>query len=318
MIIPGERVESLCKGARHEVLLVAPFAKAEIIERLFATIDLSVSIRCITRWRPDEILSGVSDLEVWDILKRRAHSSLWLRHDLHAKYYRIDNSCLVGSANLTAAGLGWAAASNLELLIPVEERTDQLAEFEGNLISGSVPVNDAIYDAMKKCVETLIASGFTIENIITKELVAEETSPYNRPNIESWIPTLRHPEQLYNIYADKTEHLTKVGIECGRQDLSVFELPKALNKEAFKTAIGALLLQMPVINKVDNFLEKPQRFGAVADLLRTLPCAMIHEFDAKIAWQTLMRWLICFLSGRYRYGVPKWSEIFERISAVSV
>lgn len=312
MIAPGERVESLCKGAHHEVLLVAPFIKSDIIARLFAAVDLSVSIRCITRWRPDEILSGVSDLEVWDIIKGRGHASLLLRQDLHAKYYRIDNSCLVGSANLTSAGLGWAAASNFELLIPVDEGTDQLAEFEGNLMSGSVPVNDAIYDAMKKCVETLIATGFACESTIMTKQLAEETSFYNRPSIESWIPTLRHPEQLYNIYADKMEHLTKVGIECGQQDLSVFELPKALNKEAFKAAIGALLLQMPVINKVDNFLEKPQRFGAVVDLLRTLPCAKIHEFDAKIAWQTLMRWLICFLPHRYRYGVPKWSEIFER------
>ena len=75
------------------MLLVAPFIKVGAFQRLLASIADEVSIHCITRWRPEEIAAGVSDLEIWPILRDRPHSRLWLRPDLHAKFYRADAQC---------------------------------------------------------------------------------------------------------------------------------------------------------------------------------------------------------------------------------
>jgi hypothetical protein len=106
-MIWGTELSNLCAEANKEVLLVAPFIKVSVLEKLMnKIISPDVSLRCVTRWFPEEIVAGVSDLEVWSLIHQRSNSSLWLRPDLHAKYYRADQQCLVGSANLTGKALG--------------------------------------------------------------------------------------------------------------------------------------------------------------------------------------------------------------------
>jgi hypothetical protein len=86
-----------------------------------------------------------------------------------------------------------------------------------------------------------------------------------------------------------------------------------LPPKAFKVYIGTILLQHPLIRQVDAFVETPQRFGAVRDLIATFPCGSHPEFNANRAWQTLMRWLLYFLPERYALSVPNHSEIFYRM-----
>ncbi len=86
-----------------------------------------------------------------------------------------------------------------------------------------------------------------------------------------------------------------------------------LSQKTFKAYIGTLLLQKPIIQKVDSFVQTPQRFGAVKNLLNSLPCAANPHFNAERAWQTLMRWLLYFLPNRYALSVPNYSEVFYRI-----
>lgn len=124
-MILGTELSKLCTEADRELLLVAPFIKASVLERLLDKISSDVTLKCITRWFPEEIVTGVSDLEVWNLIQNRPNSSLWLRSDLHAKYYRADNHCLVGSANLTGKALGWSDCPNLELLVPLSQQMKQ-------------------------------------------------------------------------------------------------------------------------------------------------------------------------------------------------
>ena len=94
----------------------APFAKEVIVQLLLAATPVNVSVEVVVRWLPFDIKVGVSDLEVWDIIRDRPGADLFVRQDLHAKYYRADDRCLVGSANLTGATLGLSLAPNFELL----------------------------------------------------------------------------------------------------------------------------------------------------------------------------------------------------------
>src|ERR1022692_3406709 len=114
-----DQLEALCSSAHNDLLLIAPFIKYAVLARLFGGTQPSVHVQVVTRWLPQDIKAGVSDLEVWDVVKGRTRTRLWLRQDLHAKYYRADDRCLVGSANLTGSALGLSAAPNLELLVPV-------------------------------------------------------------------------------------------------------------------------------------------------------------------------------------------------------
>lgn len=316
MILPVTQLEKLCAEACDEVVLVAPFVKAFVLKELLAKISTDITVRCVTRWQPEEILRGVSDLEVWSLIKKRPRSSLLLRPDLHAKFYRADEKCLVGSANLTAKALGWSNSPNLELLVPLTASEPTLKTFEAQLFRGCVQVNECLFEQMSATVQLLAEKYPDLSPFVsdTPDALREETSPsVEQIPVEAWLPTLRNPEDLYLAYSGQQEKLTTASREAAICDLRSLPTIPNLPKTAFEACIGALLLQKPIVQQVDAFVETPQRFGAVRDLLASLPCASLSNFDADRAWQTLMRWLLHFLPHRYALSVPNYSEIFYRV-----
>ena len=311
----GTELEKLCAEARNEVLLVAPFIKAPVLEKLLNEIPLDVPLRCVTRWFPEEIVAGVSDLEVWSLIKERPNSSLWLRPDLHAKYYRADEQCLVGSANLTAKALGWSNQSNLELLVTITAQEPSIKTFETKLLTGCVPVDEDLFEQISATVKLLAEQhpDSLARSLSIVELKEENLPTNNLVAVDAWLPTLRNPEDLYLAYSGLTEKLSTASKIAALTDLRSLTIIPNLSQKVFQAYIGTLLLQKPIIQKVDTFVKTPQRFGAVRDLLASLPCANLPDFDAERAWQTLMRWLLHFLPNRYALSVPNYSEVFYRI-----
>jgi len=307
MISPGQQLEALCESTQSELILVAPFIKANALENVLAHVPSSVNIQCVTRWRPDEIATGVSDLDVWIVFKQRANSTLWLRSDLHAKYYRGDHRCLVGSANLTDAALGWSKRPNLELLVSIPA----MPEFEQRLLSGSIVVDDNIYEHTCKLVESIQTQPLTQFDETIFRAQYDEKEMEIAP-VEAWLPMLRHPEKLFVAYVGDFEELGTGSRIAALSDLRELDIPPGLTKDAFEAYVGLQLLQKPIIHKVDQFVYFPQRFGAVRDLLKALPCSSMPDFDANRAWQTLMRWLSFFLPQRYEKSTPSHSEVFSR------
>lgn len=313
-INPGQQLEQICSSAKYELWLVAPFVKLLTLTQLLEKVQSNVALNCVTRWRPEEIIAGVSDLEVWLLLRNRPLSSLWLRHDLHAKYYRADDHCLVGSANLTQTALGWSTHPNLELLIPASADNPILQLFEQELNYKSIQVDDNLYEQMRSTVEKLRQSHPDLVwtypdqelNLFVDEIPRTLDS-------QRWIPTLRTPDNLFLAYTGQKDRLTAASWESAQRDLMAFDVPTYLTKATFNAYVGSLLLQMPIIQCVDEMLRTPQRFGSMSQLLKGLPCAEDPEFDADRAWQTLMRWLRYFLPNRYGLSVPNYSEVFYRV-----
>lgn len=311
MLSPGVQLEQLCASARQEVVLVAPFIKVGAIERLVSNIPSVVELKCVTRWRPEEIIAGVSDLEVWKLLRERTGSSLWLRPDLHAKFYRADEKCLVGSANLTFTALGWSSHPNFELLVSIAVGNPEVANFEESLLNGCVEVDDSIFEQVSSAVEALVDELQIPPNLL--ESIEDQSPLESKTPTQAWLPSLRNPEALYTAYLGYFDQLTTALRETALVDLGTLNPPKGLSRNAFEVYIGTQLLQMPVVRKVDCFVVSPQRFGAVRDLLGTLDCAEKPDFEPDRAWQTLMRWLLYFLPKRYTVQQPRHSEIFSRL-----
>lgn len=302
----GKQLEDLCRESKSEILLVAPFIKVSALRRLFAQLSSNISVKCVTRWHLEDILAGVSDIEIWSLFTERQGSSLWLRSDLHAKYYRTGggthtegNRCLVGSANLTNAALGWSKHPNLELLIS----SPAIPSFEQELFSECVLVDQDLYEQTFKTVQLLKDAS---------PIVPLAIEVLHIPDF-AWLPRLRNPEDLYIAYYGNETKLSTVSREAALTDLRSLPIPKGLDRQVFEVCVGTLLLQKPLIRKIDKFLENPQRFGAVTEFMRSLPCSQVEDFDADRSWQTLMRWLRCFLSDRYALSIPNHSEVFYRV-----
>jgi hypothetical protein len=326
--MPGDALIALCKAAQQELLLVAPFIKVAVLERLLIEIPDEVTLRCVTRWFPHEIASGVSDLEIWPLFKERANSSLWLRLDLHAKYYRVDQQCLIGSANLTAAALGWRQPANLELLLPYSAEASELRFFEETLFTQAVVVNDSIYQQMLEAVQHLpkppSQPDYPLESSSQEDGLSgddEDSKPrelrengvvYGQTPGQEWFPQTRHPEDLYKAYANQWERLTSATQIAAVYDLWFLAIPPGLDSNGFLSYVGAMLLQQPVVQAIDELAATPQRFGAVKKML-AVRYKHQSDFDSSYAWQTLMRWLLFFLPRRYSVSTPNYSEVFRRL-----
>ena len=316
----GEHLTSMASRATEEVLLVAPYIKKRALRRILGPVSDSCPVRVVTCWNLREIAAGASDLGVWELLREDSQHLLELFSSLHAKYYRFDDTCIAGSANLTQAALGSREQSNLELLAHLSPAATQ--EFEREL-EDSVTVTESMYQRYHQLVEQYKKAHPELVRADEKYSIVPEESRDEIQDLEGtwetqsqqtewWIPTLRHPEDLYRVYAGNSDEVTSATWEHGRRDLRHFDLPEGLEEAMFELEMRWQLLQKPIVQEVDAFVESSQRFGAVRDHLRTLPCAEDEEFDATRVWQTLMRWLLYFLSDRYQRREPGYSEIFVR------
>lgn len=314
----GENLETLLATGRQEILLAAPFIKKRTLARLLSKVPAGVPVHCITRWRPAEVLSGVSDLEIWPLLKEQGNACLSLKNSLHAKYYRADAHCLVGSANLTDTALGWVPQPNLELLVPVDARTPYISRFESELLQGLVVVDDQVYAHAVQVVEALRSQYPELPEPLVPDIGSSDEPPVvasEEVNIESWIPRLRNPQDLYLSYTGGEDLLGTSSREASRRDLAHLPVPPGLPRDVFNGYVGMLLLEKPIVQQVDAFVVTPQRFGAVRDYLATLPCSNDPDFNATRAWQTLMRWLRFFLPNRYALLPGTYSEVLYRVSS---
>lgn len=306
----GLRLENLVRHAQQELVLVAPFIKAVPFRRLLALAADSIPVTVVTRWKPEEVALGVSDLEIWETVKERASTELRLCSALHAKYYRADQSCLVGSSNLTARALGWASSSNTELLLPIPAANEHIVGFESQLLESSSPVDDSVVDFIRDAAAQLQISR---PSPSSAEELAEEASATPACRAGDWVPLLRHPEELYSFYEGDCDSMTGPARAAAATDLTALDVPRGLSGAQFGGDVGAQMLQSAVVAAVDAYLVESQRFGAVADFLfDQLNKRGVAPTDRDAAWQTLMRWLLFFLPGRYVHSVPHYSEIMVR------
>ena len=142
-----------------------------------------------------------------------------------------------------------------------------------------------------------------------------ETIPaaYTMPqDLSRWLPQSRQPADLFSAYAEQWENLITAAHSTTLVDLAALQIPPNLTESLFVRYVALQLLQIPCIALVDEFVSRSQRFGAVRDYLKSLPCSSEPSFDATNAWQTLMRWLLYFLPERYERTIPRHSEIFQR------
>ncbi len=241
---------------------------------------------------------GVSDLEVWNLIKERPNSHLSLISNLHAKYYRIDDSCFVGSANLTKAALAWSAMSNLEFLVEISTQNDDAKAFEACLLENCIKVDQNLYEEIAQKLENIKdwLPPFLILDEGGSTFRESHQNIHNVPILDKWILSLRNPEDLYLAYSGQVDKLTTISREFALCDLDAFIIHKGLPRPIFETNIAIQLLEKPIIRSLDSYFETPHRFGEVTNFLQS---KLGETEDIDRVWQTIMRWLRYFFPDRH-------------------
>jgi hypothetical protein len=101
------------------------------------------------------------------------------------------------------------------------------------------------------------------------------------------------------------------GLRAAIEDLHYFDLPSGLSETNFNRSIRSRIMLLPIIKDLDIFLSQPRRFGE----MRLWTKDNIGVEDGTDSWQTLMRWLLYFLSDKYTSKVGNYSEIFSKTNS---
>ena len=296
VVVPGDGVLKLMRGATKHVTIVAPYIKSPTLRQLLAAVPNTVTDRtCITRWLPEDISSGVCDLGIFEDVMKTRGGRLLVHPHLHAKYYSDGQQCLVGSANLTARGLGWSTPSNVELLVALPADFPGLADWEAALFDSAILATEDLRDQLREEAERLKESGdLRYAPEIEDELREDDL-------VSLWVPGCPVPEQLWHVYQGRgVDTMVSSAFEAAHDDLAALSAPNGLSQELFEAYVAGILKQMPLLSEIDQLASTGMTDARAFEFLteRLGPMNDINPYEQ--VWRVIKLWLVYFFPDSFR------------------
>ena len=268
---PGDILRESFGKARC-IVIAAPYIKEDALGSLLSTARDLTSVVCVTRWRLDDLVVGVSDLGCRALVTERG-GSFRLHSSLHAKYYRFDDAVFVGSANLTSSAMGWALQPNLEILCRAGEDFDAHG-FETDLLRISREISDVEFARWERLTEIDARSDNIISGV--------------HPPLDSWRPATRDLRNLELAYRDREDEIASVDErKAALRDIQVLSMSPGLTDVAIRAWISTCLLATPFANSVMR-LSNLDTQRAAARLAATY---RLSATEARRDMETVQSWL---------------------------
>ena len=294
---PGDAVIELVENASDRLVIVAPYIKSATVRRLLASLPSTVAdLTCITRWLPEDIASGVCDLEIFDDIRNMPGGRLFVHPHLHAKYYSNGRQTLVGSANLTSRGLGWRTPANVEILVALPVEFPGLENWESMLLDSAIEATEHLRRELRVQADQLKQIG----PVRYSPEVETETTESDASTL--WVPHCPVPERLWEVYCGGgADTMVSSAYTAAQDDLKALSPPQGLTEALFKAYLAGILRQMPLLAEVDKL--------AVVGLTDTKAHAFLSDhFDRQSAdineyaqvWRIVKVWLTYFFPEAYR------------------
>lgn len=291
MLVDGERIKALVASAKREVLLCAPFIKVGALKVILSVLPKGVSLRVITRWRVEEVACGVSDLEVFDVVGALENANLKLLNELHAKLYLADENCLIGSANLTGAALGWSTKPNVELLLGAQRANPEIAALIERLKDAVQATPQMRADIEEQAARLGVAVNLADGDDISKEIAEIAQRP--------WLPQCATPDKLFAVYRNPRTPVVVPGTrEDAVDDLLSLALRRGLSEAEFSGAVATTLEKFPsirrILDKVPARLADQDALAIIRELRPDL-----SEPDVRKQWSIVRDWIGVFFANRF-------------------
>ena len=162
ILISDEILDSVrreLKGALSSVQIITAYCKEPSFLHLDGYINDGVKEkRLLVRFRMDDILKGSTDFSIIEC-GIRAGCQVYIRFDLHAKTYIIDNKRgLIGSANATNSGLSIGKNRNMEIatLVDIEPKD---VEKINKLFDDAILIDSALLRKLKSQINAVGKNG---------------------------------------------------------------------------------------------------------------------------------------------------------------
>lgn len=301
VVSPSNAVLKLMQDATSRILIVAPYIKSSTICRLLKMIPETVSeCTCITRWLPEDIASGVCDLEILDDINKVRNGRLLVHPHLHAKYYSNGQECLIGSANLTSRGLGWHTPSNLELLVALPAKFPGLTDWESALLESAVEATEDLRERIRLEAEHLNQS----RPVHHPPEVEDETGMGGDSAL--WVPECPVPERLWEVYCGRgADTMVSSAFKAAQNDLAALSPPRGLSEGLFKSYVAGILRQMPLFTEIDKLASTGLTDSRAQEILsdRLSGHRTGGMDDYRRIWRVAKVWIVFFFAKSYRLEI---------------
>ena len=267
---PGDLLLQACSGAMS-LFIVAPYIKADALARVLNNIGSDASLTCITRWHPNDLIQGSSDVECRELIIGRG-GSFQLHPFLHAKYYQIDDVILIGSANLTLSGMGWSPQSNFEILCHAGHNFNAF-KFRQELQINTREITDTEFARWEAIAESKIH-----QNKITNE----------QPQLDNWRPATRDLNNLILAFHKRVDGIASFDEQkSALRDIQFLLIPDELSDEDLDLWLSNCLLSSPFTSSVIK-TKKLDVKSAYSFLAETYNLSIT---DARRDMETVQNWL---------------------------
>lgn len=296
VVAPGQGLIELIQNSKDRVVLAAPYIKSHALRRILNLIPDSVTeFLCITRWLPEDIASGVCDLEILDDVLS-VHGGLLLVHPhLHAKYFSNGFESLVGSANLTARGLGWYTPSNIELLVSISASYPGLGAWEHSLVASAVKATPELRDNIRIQAAALREAG-SFSNLPEVDEEAEIAETHRL-----WVPKCPSPDRLWQVYCGLgADTMVSSAFQAAQDDIEALAPPEAMTQDLFSAYIAGILKQMPLLVEIERLAASGLNDSKALLFLEEALDGDLQESDYHQIWRVIKNWLVYFFPETYR------------------
>ncbi len=297
VVAPSDAVLALIANATGRLVIAAPYIKSATLRQVIDAVpDVVSELSCITRWLPEDIVSGACDLEIFDDIMHVQGGRLLVHPHLHAKYYSNGREALIGSANLTSRGLGWYIPANVELLVSLPAEFPGLIDWESMLLDSAVEATAQLRDRIRMRVEQLRQAG-PIQHAPEVENQAGDDR-----QATLWVPKCPVPERLWEVYSNHgADTMVSSAFRAAQNDLAALSPPQGLTKNLFIEYVAGILRYMPVIMEIDRLAATGLTDARASELLLNYLSDHIDNVDeSDRSWRILKAWLSFFFPELYR------------------
>lgn len=266
----GDVISRYCFDADH-LVIIAPCIKVNALAKILNSAQSFHTLLCITKWNAHDIAVGNSDIECRAIVNDFG-GRFKLHPTLHAKYYRMDNVVLVGSANVTLTAMGWAKQPSVEILYRAGTDFD-FETFESEVEGDSREIGDEEYylwESIKSNINKLNSS----KNIDFK--------------IENWNPSTRDPTNILLFYKNRIDEIASFDEQKSAQiDIDLLNIPSELSEENLKNWMLTCLISTPFAQSVMSMLDAKSEIASQ----RLAQSYSLSRTEARRKMETVHNWL---------------------------
>jgi len=286
-------------------LLIAPFARLDALKTLVEMCDDISHLKLIVRWSGKDIISGITDLDIYPYLKEK-RIPLYFNPSIHLKLYVFDNACAFhSSGNVTQKGLGLVTKSNVEIGCMVRLNPDDWRHIY-DVLQESSRVDDIMYE---KAVEYLQDNDEAPHSIPHLDLQPSQDKQFSILSL----PASPNPENLHAYYASghvEGEDMVPAYIH----DLILYDIHHNLSRDVFFEELKEKFTTHPFVQAIVNLIrsEKSARFGLVKEWLQN-HCSdkpTPYRWELTKNTQCLYSWLEYFFD-EITWDRPNYSMILR-------